>query len=96
MPCSATCNATRPEVRKVRKDGLMAFNIVQYMDDTRILAATKELSWLAQSKMAKTLCYLGLQDAARKRRIGSQRPGARARAVVSADKGTVLKNISRD
>ena len=74
----------------------MASDIVQYMDDARTLAATEELSWLAQSKMAKTLCYLGLQDASRKRRMGSQRPGAWAGAVVSTDKGMVLKSISRD
>ena len=54
--CLATYNATHPKVRKVRKDGLMSSDIVQYMDDTRTLAATKEFSWLAQSKMAKTLC----------------------------------------
>ena len=66
LPCSVAYNATLPEVRKVRKDGLTASNIVQYMDDTRTLAATEELSWLAQSKMAKTLCYLGLQDASHK------------------------------
>ena len=34
-----------------------------YLFTTHIL----ERSWLAQSKMAKTLCYLRLQDAARKR-----------------------------
>ena len=96
LPCSTTYDATRPAVRKVRKDGLTASEIVQYMDDARTLAANEELSWLAQSKMAKTLCYLGLQDAARKRRMGSQRPGAWAGAVVSTDTGMVLKSVSKD
>ena len=96
MPCSTTYNATRPAVQKVRKDELTASDIVQYMDDARTLAATEELSWLAQSKMAKTLCYLGLQDAAQKQRLGSQRPGAWAGAVVSTDTGMVLKSVSKD
>ena len=96
LPCLATYNATRPEVQKIRQNELTVSDIVQYMDDAQTLAATEELSWLAQSKTAKTLCYLGLQDAAQKRPMGSQRPGAWAGAVVSTDTGMVLKSVSRD
>ena len=96
LPCSETYNDMRPEVRKVWKDGDTVSDIVQYIDDSWILASTEERSWLAQSKMTKTLSYLGLQDAARKRYIGSRRPGAWAGVVVPTNKEVVMKNVSRD
>ena len=46
--------------------------------------------------MAKALSYLGLQDAARKRRMGSQRPGAWAGSAVSTDNGVVIKSVSQE
>ena len=76
LPCSKTYNASKPLLSKLRKDGEIASDIVQYVDDARTLASSEERSWQAQSKMAKTLSYLGLQDAARKCRMGGQCPGA--------------------
>jgi hypothetical protein len=70
---------------KMRADGDIASEVVQYVDDVRIIAATRELAWLCSSKMAKGLCFLGLQDAARKRREPSRRPGAWAGVTVMTD-----------
>ena len=81
---------------KVQKDGEIASDIVQYVDDARTLALGEKRSWQAQNKMTKTLSYLGLQDAARKRRMGSQRPGAWAGSVVSTDNGVVMKSVSQE
>jgi len=96
LPCSSIYNAALPEVQKLRKDGDTAFDIVQYIGDARTLASTEEQLWLAQSKMVKMLSYLGLQDAACKRRMGSRPPGAWAGAVVSTDSGVVMKSVLRD
>jgi hypothetical protein len=65
LPCSADYDASKPWIMKMRKDGDIASEVVQYVDDVRIIAATRELAWQCSSKMAKGLCFLGLQDAAR-------------------------------
>jgi hypothetical protein len=85
LPCSKGYDATKPWIMKMRADGDIASEVVQYVDDVRIIAAIRELAWLCSSKMAKGLCFLGLQDAARKRREPSRRPGAWAGATVMTD-----------
>ena len=55
-----------------------------------------ELVWKASSRMAKVLCWLGLQDATRKRRRSTQRPGAWSGAVVSLDNGKVTKAVTQE
>jgi hypothetical protein len=66
------------------------------VDDVRIIAATRELAWFCSSKMAKGLCFLGLQDAARKRREPSRRPGAWAGATVMTDGKVVCKGVTKE
>jgi hypothetical protein len=46
--------------------------------------------------MAKGSCYLGLQDAAQKRREPSQRPGAWAGAIVMTDGKAVCKGVTKE
>jgi len=60
------------------------------------MAPTEELAWLCSSKMAKGLAFLGLQDAARKRRMPSQTPGAWAGATVSSDGTVVRKGLTKE
>jgi hypothetical protein len=96
LPCSADYDASKPWIMKMRKDGDIASEVVQYVDDVRIIVATRELAWLCSSKMAKGLCFLGLQDAARKRREPSQRPGAWAGATVMTDGKTVCKGVTKE
>ena len=66
------------------------------MDDAQTLASTEERSLLAQSKLAKTLSYLGLQDAAQERRMGSKQPGVWVGEVVATDKDVVVKLHERE
>jgi hypothetical protein len=96
LPCSKDYDATKPRLIKMQKDGDIASEVVQYVDDVRIITATRELAWLCSSKMAKGLCYLGLQDAARKRREPSQRPGAWAGATVMTDEKAVCKGVTKE
>jgi hypothetical protein len=78
-------NAREPWVQKRRWDEGLATELRQYIDDLRITAKTKGLAWAASSRIAKTCCWLGLQDDTRKRREPSQRPGAWAGASVFTD-----------
>ena len=95
LPGMEDYNPTQPWILKTRKDGLHAADICQYVDDVRIIAPTEELAWLCSSRMAKGLCWLGLQDAARKRRSPSKDPGAWAGATVSTEGGVVTKGVTQ-
>ena len=73
----------------------MATDIHVYVDDVRITAPTKELAWLASSRVAKQCSWLGLQDAARKRREPSQVPGSWAGAVILTN-GPPRKSVTQE
>ena len=90
LPFTEDYIASLPKFRKVRVDVGHASELIQYVDDTRIVSCLVEQAWLASSQMAKGLCFLGLQDAARKRRRSSKRPGAWAGAVISTDSDKVV------
>lgn len=84
LPGSHAYDPTLPWIYKVRKDGRMATDLHVYIDDVRITGADEETAWRASSRVAKCCSWLGLQDAARKRRQPSQTPGAWAGSVISS------------
>ena len=57
-----------PWLMLLRKDGGLATSVCQYIDDLRMCAKDKTTAWAASCRIAKVLGWLGLQDAARKRR----------------------------
>lgn len=69
-------------VSKLRDDGRIACDIFTFVDDERVTGPTEKLAWDAAHTMAAKQSYLGMQDAGRKVRPGSQTPGAWAGAVV--------------
>lgn len=79
------------------KNGILtASENAQYDDDLRLIAATKELAWQAGNKGTESLCWLGLQDAARKRRMDSQRPGSWTGSLVTSDGKPVCKSVTKE
>eukprot|EP00978_Attheya_sp_CCMP212_P014301 scaffold36374_cov58-Attheya_sp.AAC.7 len=80
---------------RVRVDGTIAAEIVGYVDDNRVTSSTEEKAWLASSRVAKSAAWLGLQDAARKRRPPSQRPGPWAGCVAYVGKDYVKKSVTQ-
>jgi hypothetical protein len=85
-----------PWIYKVTRDGREAVGIHIYIDDIRTTAPDKESAWQASSRVAKTFFFLGLQDAARKRREPSQSPGAWAGSVVRMSEGAVYRSVSAE
>ncbi len=85
----------KPRVRRLRADGLIAAFIVSYFDDGRVAAPLKTLAEQALRRATSELQYLGNQDAARKRRPVSLRPGAWAGSVTYADQHAARKLISQ-
>jgi hypothetical protein len=96
MPGDEGYDATKPWIMKLREDGSSATELRTYIDDLRTTAKDRGTAWLASSQIAKTCSWLGLQDAARKRREPSQTPGAWAGATVSTDEARAYKSVTKE
>jgi hypothetical protein len=96
LPGSETYDPSLPWVYKVRKDGSPAADFFFYVDDNRTTGNSEEEAWLAARRVASVCSYLGIQDAARKRRKASKNPGAWAGAVVSTDDDGVYVSVSQE
>jgi hypothetical protein len=94
-PGQADYDPTLPWIYKARGDTLIASDIHTYIDDNRSTANSSQGAWQASSKVAKVCAWLGMQDAARKRRAPSQAPGAWAGTVIRTDGTTVEKMVSQ-
>lgn len=72
-----------PWVSKIRKeDGHVASDFWTYIDDLRNTGPTEKECWASSRRIATICSYLGIQDAARKRRAPSQKPGPWAGTVT--------------
>jgi hypothetical protein len=76
-------------VCKVRSDGVSAADVFTYVDDIRCSAPTQAEAWRASQRTSSTLGFLGLQDAARKRRDPGEETGAWTGSVVWTSNGRV-------
>jgi hypothetical protein len=85
-----------PWISKRRRDKRIAAGIHSYVDDNRETAPTAEMAWLASSQVVKTCSWLGLQDAARKRRPPAMETGAWLGTVVHASETEVTKLVSQE
>jgi hypothetical protein len=96
LPGSEEYDPSKPWVYKIRKDGTPAADFFFYVDDNRTTGNTEKEAWQAARRVASVCSYLGIQDAARKRRKASQTPGAWAGAVVSTDGEGVYVSASQE
>ncbi|KAL7563418.1 hypothetical protein ACA910_016514 [Epithemia clementina (nom. ined.)] len=70
-----------PWISKRRKEGHIAADAHDYVDNLRGTAPTQEDAWQVGAAIAKTASFLGVQDTCRKRRAQTQRPWAWAGVV---------------
>jgi hypothetical protein len=82
LPGDADYDPCKAWVSKIRKDGRVAADIFIYVDDVRSSAWDDDAAWAASQRTSSRLGYLGLQDAARKRREPSKETGAWTGSVV--------------
>ena len=95
LPGDPLYDPGRPRVMKRRIDGLLAADVVSFYDDGRVFGPTELLAKQALRQATSRLQFLGNQDAARKRRPLSQRPGAWAGGVAYTDQGLVRKFVTQ-
>lgn len=82
LPGSENYNPSKAWVSKVRVDGSVAADVFTYVDDIRTSAPTIGEAWLASQRTSTTLGFLGIQDAARKRRDPGEETGAWTGSIV--------------
>jgi hypothetical protein len=97
LPGTHDYEPTLPWISKVRlSDGCIASDLHTYIDDNRSTANSHAEAWGASSRIAKCCAWLGMQDAARKRRAPSRKPGAWAGTIIQTDGTTVEKRVSNE
>ena len=97
LPGSPDYDPSKPWVSKIRlSDGRIAADLFLYVDDGRVVAGTREENKRATRQAASVLNYLGIQEAARKRRWPSRRPGAWAGSVVETTEEEVVVLVSEE
>jgi hypothetical protein len=85
LPGSTEYNLRLRWVSKIRlSNGKLAADIFIYVDDAQVTTPSKEDCWQATRQAANIANSLGIQEAARKRRWGSRRPGAWAGSIVES------------
>jgi hypothetical protein len=83
LPGDESYDPTLPWIAKIRHESRqVAADVPIYVNNCCITAPTQDLAWLAARCMAKVCLWLGLQDAAQKRREPSTTPGAWAGVVI--------------
>ena len=97
LPGDPAFDPTRPWVMKWDDTfNRLAGDILAFIDDLRASGATLEQAWQVARQIASRLQYLGIQDAARKRRPSSQTPGAWAGALFKSKGDRIIKTVSAE
>jgi hypothetical protein len=85
LPGTAAYNPSEPWITKRRSDGTLASDLVDFVDDERVVGSSEERAREAGHTLSSRESYLGLQDALRKLRPVTRQPGAWAGVVVHND-----------
>ena len=96
LPGKETYTSTRPRVFRVRADGVMAADLFSYIDDLRNTGPTAPECWDGLHQVCCRLCWLGLQDAPRKRNSPSLTPRAWAGSILHTDQDLVTVLVSEE
>ena len=94
LPGEAEYDPSKPWFYSINKDDNMASVLAIYVDDERIHSSTEEGAWEAAHLVSTRESYLGIQDAARKRRPPTQVAGAWAGFIIRTNDTEVGKMVS--
>lgn len=95
LPGQSDYNPTKPRVCKLWNDKIAA-DISSYVDDVRPTGSSEIECKRACSRIAQILQYLGQQNAARKYRPPSKRPGPWCGSFVAVKDGSVWVYVSQE
>jgi hypothetical protein len=84
-------------VSKMRvNDGKVVADLFIYVDDGRFTALSKDKNWHAARQATSRLNELGIQEAPRKMRWYSQKPGVWAGSIVETSEGIMCVTVSEE
>jgi len=97
LPGMPEFDPTKPNVMKWNDSvDRLAGDIITFVDDLRASGYDRENAWQVARQITSRLQYLGIQDAARKRRPSSQSGGAWAGTIFEITKDTICKTVSQE
>jgi hypothetical protein len=74
----------------------LAGDVITFVDDLRASGFDSENAWAVARQVAARLQYLGIQDAARKRRPSTQKPGAWAGCVFQISPDKIAQTVTQE
>jgi hypothetical protein len=97
LPGDPSFDPTLPRVMKWdRSIDNIAGDVLTFVDDSRASGMDEEVAWRIARQVASRLQYLGIQDAPRKRRPPTRKPGAWAGAIFSTTDGLITQTVSQE
>lgn len=97
LPGAKNFDPSKPRVYKWdRTRGCIAGDLMIFVDDVRATAITIELAWAIARQVCSRVQYLGVQDAARKRKPPTHTPGDWAGSVFATSEDTVTKTVTQE
>ena len=96
LPGSKDYDPTLPWVSLLREDGTIACNLFRFVDDLRPTGPGRWETWKAGRRVASLLNWLGIQDAARKRRSSTQCGGAWTGSIIRVINGIPYVLVSEE
>jgi hypothetical protein len=89
-----------PRLAKVSKldsrTGTTAGDMLTYVDDTRTTGRSSSHCWAVSHRTSTRLCYLGMQDALRKRTLPSQRAGAWTGSLTQTPSSGIVVSCTQE
>ena len=96
LPGMADFDPSKPNVMKWNDIvDRLAGDIITFVDDLRASGYDRENAWQVTRQISSRLQYLGIQDAARKRRPSSQSGGAWAGTIFEITPDSIYKTVSQ-
>lgn len=97
LPGSPDYDPSQPRVMKWNNIAeAIAGDVVTFVDDLRASGYSFENAWQVARQIASRFQYLGIQDAPRKRRPSSQKPGAWAGALFRIHPDEITKSVTQE
>jgi hypothetical protein len=97
LPGMEDFEPAKPNVMKWNDEvDRLAGDLVTFVDDVRTSGYDRENAWQVARQIMSRLQYLGIQDAARKRRPSSQKGGAWAGTIFEICDDAIYKTVSQE
>lgn len=97
LPGDANYDPRRPKVCKYNTEtGRIAGDVGTYVDNLRPVGSSRMHCSAVAHRISTVMCFLGIQDALRKRSAPSRRAGAWSSSVIHTDQGQLTVSVTQE